>query len=142
MSADTRTKRMLRYAGVLAGVFLLGILAPLFWGLQLQRQLAEAESRTELAEARQLAALSYVEVTRNNFGVATRYSSELFDKLRQLANSPDERIRSFAAEQLRRRDAVMGLLASADPAAQNELQDLTARMLTSGSENVTRARER
>jgi phage shock protein A len=139
ISSDPRRSRLIRNAVVLLAAFLLGLLPPLVRTMQLKSELAETRTRLELAEVRELAALSYVEVTRNNFGVAAHHASSLFDRLDELSRTAQEPARSRAAEALARRDAVMGLLATADQGARVEMQGLVVQLLEA-VDTTTRAR--
>jgi hypothetical protein len=126
---EPRTKKVLRMAVLLLIAFVAGLL-PMFIQLtQTRGELAAAKKRIELAEVRELAALSFLEVSRNNYGVASSHTSQLFDRLSRLAQSADEPTRSLALSLLDKRDAITGLLAAADPAARVELQNLAAQLL-------------
>lgn len=138
---NPRLKQMARNAAILLGAFLLGLLPLLVRNIQINQKLRQTETRLEVAQTGQLAALTYLEVSRNNFGLASRHATELYDRLGMLAQTGDEPVRSLAAEALNKRDQVMGMLATADPAARLELQSLTGRLLTAGDPSV-RARER
>lgn len=131
---------MLRNAAIVLGAFLLGLLPPLFRTVQLKQDLVETRARLDLAEARDLAAAGYVEVNRNNFGVASRYASELFQRLEQISTSGEQPAISQVAETLQKRDEVMGLLSTADPRAKTELQGVVERLLSPELENTARAR--
>ncbi len=107
--------------------FVLGFL--LQFGLARQarssRNAAEAEAarlrqRAAQAEVRDLAALMLFDVTQRNFGIAAQRSTALFDRLQQLAGSPEADPR--LAQALAARDRVTAGLASADPAVQAEVQ--------------------
>jgi hypothetical protein len=118
----------------------LGLLPPLIRSMQLKQQLAEAQTQIDMAETRELAALSYLEATRNNYGNAATHTSHLFDRLGKIAQSGEEPARSVAVDALRRRDTLMGMLAKADPGARAELQTLLDQMLSTTSGSGSRAR--
>jgi hypothetical protein len=119
---------MMRNMAIMAGVFLLGFIPPFVWNLQTKRDLAQAQRRLDLAEARELAALSYMEATRNNFGLASQHASSLFSRLGALAASAEEPVRSVAAGASQKRDTVMSMLAKADPQARSELQEMVGQL--------------
>lgn len=128
-SGDSRFKHMMRNAAILLGVFLLGLTPPLVRTIQLNADLAEARAQLRIAEARDLASLSYLEVTRNNFGIASQHASQMFDRLGDLSASAEEPARSAAATALGKRDTLMKQLATADAAARSELQDLVGKLI-------------
>ena len=133
---------MLRNAAIVLGAFLLGLLPPLFRTVQLNQELAETRARLELAEARDLAAAAYVEVNKNNFGVASKYASELFARLEQITTAGEQPASSRATETLQKRDEVMGLLSTADPRAKTEFQGVVEQLLSPELESTARARRR
>jgi hypothetical protein len=139
-NGDPKMKRTMRNALILLGAFLLGLLPPLVQTMRLKSELASTQARIELAETRELAALSYLEVSRNNFGVAAQHATNLFDRLGTLSSSAEEPVRSVAAEAAQKRDTVMRLLATADPGARTELQQMTSDLLAAGDAAGTRAR--
>ncbi len=136
------TKRIMRNAAILVGVFLIGLLPPLFRNIQLKNQLAAAQARIDLAETRELAALSYLEVSKNNFGVAAQHASQLFGRLGTLSTSAEEPVRAAATRAVQKRDALMGMLATADPGARNELQEMLGQLLFTDNESAARSRTR
>jgi hypothetical protein len=143
MTNDNRMKRTMRNAAILLGVFLLGLIPPLVRSMQLNRELAQARQALDLAATRDLAALTYLEVSRNNFGIAAQQASSLYERLQVLSQSGDGAVRTLATGALAKRDSVMGMLATADPAVRPELQDLTAQLLSlNQTEMSTRARSR
>ncbi len=122
---------------------MLGLLPPLVRTLQLKQELAGVQSDLSLSHTRDLAALTYLEVSRNNFGLAAKHASVFYERLSALADSGEEPGRSLAIDALKKRDTVMAMLAKADPAARTELQDLTGRLLSArGNETATPARIR
>lgn len=133
---NPRLRQMARNAAILLGAFLLGLLPLLVRNIQINQKLRQAETSLELAETGQLAALAHIEVSRNNFGLASQHATELYDQLATLAQTGEQPMRSLAAEALKNRDQVMGMLATADPAARVELQNLTSRLLTTGRAQV------
>jgi hypothetical protein len=138
---DPKMQRMMRNAAILFGVFLLGLIPPLVRTMQLKKELAETQRTLEMGSTRDLASLAYLEASRNNFGVAAGHASRLYERLAQVAQTGQEPARAVAQDAMGRRDSVMGLLATADASARNELQELTLRLLsTSEMEMQARAR--
>jgi hypothetical protein len=141
-TSHPKRQTFIRNTGILLGVFLLGLIPPLVKTVQLSRDLNDAQTQLALARTRDLAALTYVEVSRNNFGVAAQYASALYDSLQNVAPDSEEAIRSVAAGALQDRDTVMKMLATADPAARVHIQELTSRLLALETEATARARTR
>jgi hypothetical protein len=139
--ANRRRNSMARNALILLVAFLLGLLPPLFRTIQLKRDLARTQSELELSQTREIASLAYLEVSQNNFGVASRHASDLYSRLDHLARTGEEPVKSIATEALQNRDAMMGMLAKADPMARVEIQALTSRLLSTRNDDLqTRAR--
>jgi hypothetical protein len=139
--ANRRRNSMARNALILLVAFLLGLLPPLFRTIQLRRDLTRAQHELQLSQTRELASLAYLEVSQNNFGVASRHVSNLYTRLEQLSREGEEPFKSIATEALQNRDALMRLLARADPTARAEIQTLTSRLLSTGAGDLqSRAR--
>lgn len=136
---DSRLRKMARNASIVLFAFLLGLIPPLVRTLQLKGELQAARAALHLSQTRDLAALAYLEASRNNFGTAATHASALYDRLGEVAQTSQEPVRSIASNALSNRDAVMGMLATADPAARVQLEELTGRLL-SADEQQTRAR--
>ena len=128
-TSHPRRTGLLRNVGIFVGVFLLGLIPPLAKTFQLNRDLNNTQQQLERARIGHLAARTYIEVTRNNFGVAAQHASPLYDRLASAATESDEPLRSLAANALQGRDAVMQMLATADPAVRAPIEDLTLRLL-------------
>ena len=139
-TSHPKRERLLRNAGILLGVFLLGLIPPLVRTAQLKGDLENAQTQLERARTRDFAALTYLEVSRNNFGVAAQHASTLYDRLANAATNGEEPLRSVAARALQDRDAVMKMLATADPAVRLHVQELTSRLLALDTETSARAR--
>ena len=137
---DPNWRRMMRNAAILLGAFLLGLIPVLIQNLQLKRELSRTQSSLALSETRDLASLAYLEASRNNFGLAAEHTSRLYERLGEMAANAEGPALSIAQDALAKRDALMGMLATADPAARTELQELTSRLHSAGSQVETRAR--
>jgi hypothetical protein len=128
----------MRRAGILLGVFLLGLIPGWIRSVQLNRELV---STRNLADARDLVSLAYLEASRNNYGLASQYASEFYVRLAEVGQNADEPVRSTARDALVNREALMSKLTRADAGARTDLQELTARLLSRGEGGTaTRAR--
>lgn len=124
-----RGRKWILWVAVLVAVFALGFVPRYLESRQLRRDLAAAREEAALARLRDLAGMAYLEVTQNNYGIAARHSSELFDRAQALAGTiSDAGRRQALAELLGRRDAVTAGLAKADPAVSAVLQDLLRKL--------------
>lgn len=122
-------RKWILWGAALVAAFALGFLPRYLEGRQLRRELAAAREEAALARLRDLAGMAYLEVTQNNYGIAARHSSELFDRAQALAGTiSDTGRRQALAELLSRRDAVTAGLARADPAVSATLQDLVRKL--------------
>lgn len=125
----SRGRKWILGAGALAAVFALGFVPRYLESRQLRRELAAAREEAALARLRDLAGMAYLEVTQNNYGIAARHASELFDRAQALAGTiSDADRRQALAELLSRRDAVTAGLAKADPAVSATLQELMRKL--------------
>src|SRR5581483_3836775 len=83
------------------------------------------DSRLQLAEVRRLSALTYVAATQLNYGTASDYAKQLFDRAQDLANtSSDATVRSNVTDVLASRDKVTTDLAKGNSQVVSELQPL------------------
>jgi hypothetical protein len=145
--ADPRKKRLVRIVVVAFIAFLLGLIPPSVRVVQLNRELAaereksgQAQARIEIAQTRELAAITYIEASRNNFGIAAQHASRLFERLSSTAQTGAAALRPAANAALARRDELMGMLATADPAARQHLQDLAHTLLITGGDAAQTSR--
>jgi hypothetical protein len=142
-SNRARMSRMARNSAILLGVFLLGLIPLLVRHVETRQELARAEAALALSQTRDLASRAYLEVTRNNFGVAAQHSSRLYDRLAELSKEAEEPVSSIARDAVNKRAEVMEMLAVADPNARTALQELTSRLLSTPESKVeTRVRSR
>jgi hypothetical protein len=125
----TTGRKWILWALALGAAYGIGFVPRYLEARQLRRELAAAREQSDLARLRDLAGIAYLEVTQNNYGVAARHTSELFDRAAELARTTSDAGRRQAlGELLGRRDAVTAGLAKADPAVSAALQDLLRRL--------------
>ena len=78
-----------------------------------------------IAEVRDLAAMMYVEATRQNYGLAADFSTAYFTLLQEtVSQSPNPEQKRGLEQLLSRRNAITSILAKGDAAAVAELRDL------------------
>jgi hypothetical protein len=126
-----KTKALLAGGLFLAG-FLLGFIPQnsKVWNARSElavtkQELATCQYSSKLSDARELLAMSYLEVNRKNYGIAQDYSTRFFNQARQLAGKArDESVESVLQEALRSRDTLTAALARGDPAAASLLESL------------------
>ena len=124
---SSKRNQWILYIVLLSGAFLLGFVPQYLKANRLSHDVQRLSWQQQIATTRDLAGLMFLEVTNNNFGVASRHGSAFFDHVRQMidqANVPAERdaLRQLAA----RRDSVTAGLAKADPAVRAQIQELVA----------------
>ena len=116
---------------ILVLVFLLGFMPQYLEKRQLQRELAISIEKLKLSELRDLAGLMLLEGLRQNYGVARDYSSQYFDKLREISEQAENStLKAALQELLSSRDAVTAALSKADPASASQLQAIFAKTQT------------
>lgn len=124
-----RPKVVLWFLLLLAG-FLFGFILQYSRLLRVQkelsnstRQLKSCQSSQQLSQLRDTATMMYLEVVQKNYGKAGEYSSQVFDKAQQIANSTkDSALRNLLREATATRDQVTADLAKGDAAALSEVQ--------------------
>jgi hypothetical protein len=132
MSPDRRVfsrNRLLVYAIVLAGVFLLGFVPQYVKANRLNREVQTLSWQNQIVTARDLIGIVFLDVANNNFGIASRDASTFFDHIRQMldrATDPGDReaLQRISA----RRDSITAALAKADPAARVQVQEIFTQM--------------
>jgi hypothetical protein len=91
----------------------------------LKRQVNVCNAAFQLSEARRLATLTYVSATQLNYGNASEYANQFFDRVRQIAASTtDASGRSMLTDVLSARDKVIDDLSKGNPQVVNELQPI------------------
>lgn len=139
-------QRLVLWSVVLVVVFLLGFVPQFLKSRRLSSELAAAQQgletcrmEREMAEARDLAALMFLEVSRRNFGVASEHSRRFFDLAQELAaEAEDPARRQDLSEILEMRDSVTGGLASGDAAVAADVQTLLLRTHAATIDKPTR----
>lgn len=125
--------RVLLWAAVLIGVFLLGFLPPYVRAGRLEAESRESALKLKRLEIRDLAALAAVQAAQKNYGLAGQTASQLFNRLREAASSTENADERRALEDLMKdRDSVTAALAKGDAGAVEMLQSvyLNARAAT------------
>ncbi len=90
-----------------------------------QQQTASLRAETEMGAIRDTAALMYVEVNRQNYGLAGQHAVRYFQQVAELAQAvQDPHARANFASVLERRDTVTAALAAADPQALLQVEKL------------------
>jgi len=79
----------------------------------------------QLSQVRDLAALMYVETSRQNYGLGGEYAARYFDQVKRLRDAGmPEQLRSSINELLSHQDAVTASLSRAEPGATQQVQAL------------------
>jgi len=98
-----------------------------------KQQLSSCQAGNRLSQLRDSAALTYLEATRKNYGLAGQYATRFFDQAHQLAEqTADAALRAQLQELLTARDDVIAKLAQGDPAVLGQLQTLLTKTLQNG----------
>lgn len=134
----SNSKNFLLAAGVLIAVFVTGYLVGYLpsrtsaskvteQNSQLQQNLALTEKRLRLAELRgQMGIMSY-EANRNNYAEASKFSTELFNGLRETLNDTnDEALKQKLSAIVARRDEITTNMAQADSSVKEKLAQMFA----------------
>lgn len=121
---------------VLLAVFLLGFIPQYQKARRLSQELDTAKSDLascrldgEMSEARDLAAMTYLEANRKNYGIAGGHARKLFDLLQKLSGEtaqPD--LKRRLSELLAFRDDITAGLASGDPAVLAAIEALALKI--------------
>ena len=90
-----------------------------------KQQLSTCQLGNRLAQLRDNAALTYLEATRKNYGLAAEHSSRFFDQARQVADqTTDATLRSSLEQLLSTRDTITSELAKGIPDVVPQLEAL------------------
>ena len=117
--------RLIAYPLVLAAVFLAGFVPQYIKSRGLDSEARVLKSKLELAELRSSAGRMLLQVTQNNFGIASQEASRFFGEVRRIASeTSDPSLKQTLEDIASRRDAVTGGLAKADPAVRQQVQEI------------------
>lgn len=131
--------------GVLfAAAFLLGFVPQYLKGRALDNQLSAARQQLNLEREKShmdelglLCGRVYLETNLRNYGLASQYSTKLFDGVQaRMSQTPDANPQSFLQQTLAQRDAITGGLARGDPGTLSAVQDLFKRALEAADNPV------
>jgi hypothetical protein len=90
-------------------------------------RLSTAQKQMAIDEVRNLAGLILLHASHHNYGTAREYSTQYFNKLRELADqSESATLKSSASELLQSRDSITSGLAQGTSSVVSELQVLLA----------------
>jgi hypothetical protein len=120
--------------GVLTAVFLAGFVPQFLEKRRVTAELQDVRTRLSTAqkqmaidEVRNLAGLILLHASHQNYGTAREYSTQYFNKLRELADqSESATLKSSASELLQSRDSITSGLAQGTSSVVSELQVLLA----------------
>ncbi len=128
----TRGTRVLVIIILVAVAFLSGLLIGYMKVRETKALLQTAQSerdtlrlQKQLSQIRDLAALMYVETSRQNYGLGAEYAARYFDQVKRLSDSdlPPE-MRGSITELLSHKDVVTASLSRAEPGATQQVQAL------------------
>jgi hypothetical protein len=117
--------RVVVIAVALLVVFLAGFLPEFSRAQRLEGEVRDVRQQVALSQLRDLAALTFLEASQKNYGLAASTSSQFFTRTRDLANQTADPARKKSLEDLLTvRDQITAELAKGDPAVWNDLQNL------------------
>jgi hypothetical protein len=106
-------------------VFLAGFVPQYVKVNRLENDLSVARQENALAQLRDLAALTFVQATQKNYGLAAGTSNQFFSRTREVANrAPDANGRKALEDLLAYQDKITAELAKGDPEVLGDLQVL------------------
>jgi len=117
---------------LLAGGFLAGFVPQYLKNRALQAKLespqktiAALEGQMQMSELRDLASLTLLELSRQNYGLARDYSNQYYSKLNDVANTvQDANLKKSLEELATTRDSLTTSLAAANPASLSAAQPI------------------
>jgi hypothetical protein len=117
--------RLLLWAALLIGGFLLGAVPYGLRASRLEGELRTATNNNRRADLRDLIALAHMQAAQKNYGLAAQTASQYFSRLPEAAGSIEDATRRSELEKLASaRDSVTAALAKGDGAVVGQLQDL------------------
>ena len=122
-------RRVIIYAALLLGVFLLGFVPMWLKSRECSRNLSEAERQLSLARIQNAFASAAIDARRGDYEPARQAASNFFTSLRTETDRGDDSALSQAQREgvqplFTRRDEFITLLARSDPASADRLSDL------------------
>jgi len=128
----TRGTKVLVMIILVAVAFLSGLLIGYMEVRETRALLQTAESerdnlrlQKQFSQVRDLAALMYVETSRQNYGLGAEYAARYFDQVKRLGNAElSAEMRGSISELLSHQDAVTASLSRAEPGATQQVQAL------------------
>ena len=122
-------RRVIIYAALLLGVFLLGFVPMWLKSRECSRNLSEAERQLSLARIQNAFASAAIDARRGDYEPARQAASNFFTSLRTETDRGDASALSQAQREgvqplFARRDEFITLLARGDPASADRLSDL------------------
>ena len=88
-----------------------------------KQQLASCRVETQLSQLLGTAAMTYLEATRKNYGLAEEHSRRFFDQVQQATTqAAGPAVRKTLDDVLKLRDPITASLAKGDPAVLSDLQ--------------------
>ena len=109
-------------------VFLAGFVPQYMKVKRLENDLSVARQENALAQLHDLAALTFVQASQKNYGLAAGTSTQFFSRTREVANrAPDANARKALEDLLASQDKITAELAKGDPEVLGDLQALFER---------------
>jgi hypothetical protein len=119
--------RLLLYVILLVGVFLLGFVPQYMKSSRLAQEVRTLSWQNQVGTARDLIAMTFLEVSNNNFGVASQHATQFFDRVRAMTGEAADPAQRELLQQIDgKRDSVTAALAKADPAVRVQVQEIMA----------------
>jgi hypothetical protein len=93
--------------------------------VEIRKQMDSCNAGVAISQLRDLAAMLYLEATRQNYGTAREYSNRLFERIPTVAaQTTDPTLSATLEGVLRTRDTITAELAKGDPAVLRDLQNV------------------
>jgi hypothetical protein len=91
----------------------------------IKQQLQSCDASVAIFQLRDTAAMLYLEATRQNYGTAAGYSTQLFGRIQQVADqTSDPNFKATLEDVLKAHDTITAALAKGDPAVLKDLQEI------------------
>lgn len=106
-------------------VFLAGFVPQYLKVSRLERDLSATKQQNALSQLRELSALTFVQATQKNYGLAAGTSTQFFTRAREMAQGePDATTRKALEDLLEFQDKITAELAKGEPGALDDLREL------------------